>query len=84
MVIARGSGDNGEEVLIIGLSKENIGWLELGRPISVNSDKNPGVPKGWSICILYGKDEREIEKTLRDAGLFSNNTKIKIDPRLMP
>lgn len=82
MVIARGNSD-GDELLILGLSNENLHRMCSGAPIVIRkATHGDGVPEGWQIVLFHGKDEASMAETLRQAGVVGKETKINADPRL--
>lgn len=84
MIIARASRTGSEgEILLLGLSRENVRRLQEGQPIHIRRvSHGEGVPEGWEIVILFGETERAIKSDLEKHGLISPETKIHVDPRL--
>jgi hypothetical protein len=83
MCIGRAEREGGEQILILGLSQENIDRLSKGQPMHVSREKHgDGVPDGWEILILYGKTEADIHRQLAEAGAIGEETQIFKDPRL--
>lgn len=84
MMIAKGKNSMGENLLILGISKENVERLLKGNPISVNQRAHgQACPLGWEIQIHYGTIEQEILLKLKAEGVdFSEAREGKIDPRL--
>lgn len=82
MIIARGSTSEGKDLLLLGLSNENLRGLVSGKPIKLNAETHPGMPEGLTIGIIYGQTEREMYNELRKIGFIGPETKVKEDPRL--
>lgn len=77
MIIARGTTDTGKELLLFGLSRENIKRLLDGKPMHVRREAHgEGVPEGWEIGIFFGETEADCARVLRQAGLITDDTKI--------
>jgi hypothetical protein len=54
------------ELLILGLSKINVGRLLAGKPIHIRKAVHgDGVPEGWEIMICFGNTEEDILAELR-------------------
>lgn len=82
MIIARGGGGD-RQVLILGLSRENITRLMAGAPIYLTEKSHgQGVPKGWAISILFGDTEGAIAAKLQADGVLAPGCKVHVDPRL--
>jgi hypothetical protein len=80
MIIARGS-EGGEEMLVLGLSQENIKRLQDGKPMYLTrATHGDGIPEGWRIMIFTGKDETAMANMIKP--FCSAHTQIKKDPRL--
>lgn len=81
MIIAR--ADQGDvQTLILGLSKMNVQKLLEGKPIHVARETHgDGIPEHWSIVIMAGETENSMAADLRRAGLLSNNTQIRKQPK---
>lgn len=87
MIIARafGEGHDGKptELLILGVSDQNVARLLEGKPIRISRETHgDGVPEGWSIMILHGKTEDHLAQMLKDAGAVGPDTKVIRDPKL--
>lgn len=82
MVIARGTYEK-EEMILLGLSLENVRRLVGGEPILLRRETHgDGIPEGWQISIIYGRTEADIAKQFSAAGMITKDTKIHRDPRL--
>lgn len=83
MIVAKFTTDEGNRGLILGLSRENINRLVAGKPIHVTRKTHgPGIPEGWTIDIIFGETEMEMQQQFRDAGVIGPDTKVIVDPRL--
>lgn len=65
--------------IILGLSEENVKRLKQDQPIRVQLSE---LGLKGEVFIIYGKTELDMQKQLREVGLISKDTEIKIDPRL--
>ncbi len=82
MMIARGSHE-GRELIIFGLSKENVERLMKGAPMTLSRETHgEAVPAGWDVLICYGVTEADIVAKMRAAGLVCAETKANVNPRL--
>ncbi|HEV8474619.1 MAG TPA: hypothetical protein VGR82_17710 [Methylomirabilota bacterium] len=78
MIIARAG-----ELLLIGLTTENVRRLEAGEPISLGSETHIGVftePIG-RIGIFVGETERHIVELFHSIDAISDETKVIATPR---
>lgn len=84
MIIARSTTANPPgEFLLLGLSRENVTRLMLGQPIKITAATHgDGVPAGWTIALVFGETERQLQRQLELEGLITADTELKIDPRL--
>lgn len=82
MIIARGQIEN-LEMLLLGLSRENVQRLTQGNPIYLTRKTHgDGIPDGWQIVIIYGETERAMSATLKAVGLVTKDTPIHGHPNL--
>jgi len=80
MIIARAT-EEGDEMLILGLSEENVKRLKGGKPMYLTRKTHgDGIPAGWRIMIFTGKDERTMAEMVKP--FCGPETKTHIDPRL--
>jgi hypothetical protein len=80
MIIGRGDSKDGE-LLILGLSRENVKRLQEGKPMSLSrAIHGDGIPEGWHILIMFGETEQDMQRELNFA--ITAETKIHRDPRL--
>lgn len=71
MIVAKGTHTDGKELILLGLSEENLKRLRRGQPIFKDL-AFAGVP--FHVAIVYAKDEIELELLLRNAGLVDSTT----------
>jgi hypothetical protein len=82
MIIARGE-KGGHQMIMLGLSEENVRRLQGGKPIDIKRESHgDGVPEGWEIVIFVGETEQSMKKELESLGAIGPETKITVDPRL--
>jgi len=82
MIIARSKPHHGKNLILIGLTKSIIGQLRHGHPIEVRrKTSGHGVPKGWTIGIIYGETDLDNLKTLDRPEVMARQLKIKIQPK---
>ena len=77
MIIAKGECDDGE-LILIGLSKQNIKKMLRGQPIYRNLSF-AGIP--YTITIMYGEDEVEMHRVLRAEGVVGPDTQMMEAPK---
>jgi len=66
MLLARATTRAGNDLIIIGLSKENRKWLDAGQPIDINQVTcGDAVPKGLQLLIFGGLDEESMQTELQ-------------------
>lgn len=81
MMIARADNEDGEMLLLLGLSNENLRRLVMGQPMNISrATHGDGIPEKWRIVIMYGKTEQDMQRDLGD--MIGPDTKIHRDPRL--
>jgi hypothetical protein len=82
MIIARATGADSDEILMLGLTRRNIEALLKGFPIRITSETHgAGVPLGWKIMIVFGETERAIAEALKRSGAVGPDTKLMAMPR---
>jgi len=65
MIVAYGKSDDGERLLVVGLTRENIVELQKGHPIRVNRGVHgDAVPQGLTIGIVYGDNKADLLRLL--------------------
>lgn len=83
MIVARGESKDDEQFLLLGLTHKNIDRLLSGQPILVQRRTHgEGVPDGWIISLVAGKNEEDIASQLKKGGLITDMTSIFRDPKL--
>lgn len=63
MIKATARAEDGRQVVVLGITDMNIARMREGKPIHVLSEE-VGL-SGFTIYIITGRDEAELEKTLR-------------------
>ena len=76
---ARATGADGTEIILLGLTRENLARLAEGQPIRVSAEQHAGFPPNLVITILFGETERAIIEQLRP--LIGDGTKVVAVPR---
>ncbi len=85
MIIARAirMDDSKKELIILGLSAENVRRLQNGEDILLTRETHgEGIPEHLGISIIYGETEQKMADQLREMGAIGPDTKMQIDPRL--
>jgi hypothetical protein len=84
MVIGRATRGNEEgEILLLGLSRENVRRLSNREPIVLKrATHGNGIPQGWEILICFGETEEELFAELKQSGMVTEQTEIHKDVRL--
>lgn len=83
MIIGRGEGKRGKELLLLGLSNENIRRLVQDKPISITRESHgDAIPDDLHIIIMFGSTEDEMRRKLTDAQAIDDTTQVFRDPRL--
>lgn len=76
MVIVHGSRltrESGKELLLFGLSNENVKWLKAGNPIRVVRETHgESIREDQEFVIMFGKTEKAIHKKLVELGFVSD------------
>ncbi len=81
MLTARGTGPDGNQVIILGLSRANIEKLTAGKPIRVcRKTHGEAIPAGWEIVILFGETEQALFDDLKDIGALANAEVERLPP----
>lgn len=82
MIIARGTNDKAE-LLVLGLSHKNIEKLLEGKPMVLRRESHgDGIPEGWEICIFVGETEEAMARVLKEGGAIGPKTKFTREPKL--
>ncbi len=81
-MIARLNKDDGTEMLLLGLTRENVKRLVDRQPIHVRrATHGEGVPANWEIVLMFGETELAMQAELKAAGAIRPETKVHVDPR---
>jgi hypothetical protein len=83
MIIMRSTSETGQELLLFGLSRENVTRLLEGDPILLTRQSH-GVPEGWSVGIFFGETEQDMAGLLSKMGIITPQTEVVVDPKLTP
>lgn len=85
MIVGRGqTNDTNKEVLLLGVTDDNIKALTSGKPIKVSRETHgPGIPEGWVIVIVHGKTVNELAAVLTQ-GPWAAGAEIHHEPLLDP
>lgn len=81
MVIATGDREDGRQLLLVGLSRENLRLLRQDRPIVITPETHPGCPQGYEILVMYGETEAAIAQRLRSLGAVTPETTVIAVPK---
>jgi hypothetical protein len=82
MIVGRAQNDK-EQLILLGLSHENIRRLMKGEPMRITrATHGDGVPDGWVIIIDYGETEQALAAKLKSMGVIDEETIVHKDPRL--
>lgn len=79
MITATATGANGEEIILLGITRENVTRLMKGQPIRVTAETHPGFPVNRVIMICFGETERTLTEQLKSS--ISDETKVVMVPR---
>ncbi len=79
MITARATGDDGTEILLLGVTRENIRRLTAGQPIRVSAETHPGFPDNLRVFIVFGETEHALAETLKP--FIGEETKVIAVPR---
>jgi hypothetical protein len=75
----RATGDDGTEILAMGITRQNVEYLKKGRPIRVEAESHPGFPEKLKILIFYGENERVLAESVKT--VIGADTKVIAVPR---
>jgi len=79
MITARATGADGKEIVILGVTRENLTRLADGQPIRVSAEQHAGFPPNLVVTIIFGETERALLEHL--APLIGADTKVVAVPR---
>jgi hypothetical protein len=86
MIVIKLTQNNGREVILLGLTRENVRRLCAGQPIIVSEETNVPqknfLPPNTDIHLVYADNEKEFFRLFKEAGLITESTPITVDPRL--
>ena len=83
MIFAHADKPDGTRILMLGLSRGNIGRLLDGKPMLLKRETHgDGVPEGWEICVVFGETEQAIVDLLSKADLIAPTTRVIKEPKL--
>lgn len=60
MIGARGTDGAGNQLLVLGLTWDNLDRLRLGQPAFLTNATHPFIPAGWNVTIIAAQDERTL------------------------
>lgn len=82
MIVARAKGGDGaDEILLFGLTRENIKRLVAGNPIRIaGASHGGGVPEGWKVLIVFGETEDALTDALMRSGAVGPETEVRAMP----
>jgi hypothetical protein len=78
VIKGRAAGRNGRDVVLLGLSHENVARLFADEPMVIRTDLPPpegvSLPGGPTIILIAGSDEDALVEKLRASGLVGGET----------
>lgn len=76
MIVASANGEK-KDLLLLGLSQENIDRLWKDLPIRISRETHgEAIPENLVIVIIAGKSEYDIKHALETAGIIGPDTKL--------
>lgn len=84
MIIARGKlPDSEDQILVIGLTIENMQRMSEGDPVLVTHQKHGlVVPLGLQILAMLGESDGQLTRWFVQAGIVNSDTDIRVgDPK---
>jgi hypothetical protein len=79
MITATATGANGQQIILVGVTRENVKRLMKGQPIHLTAASHPGFPEHLAITICFGETERSLTEELRE--LIGPETKVIAVPK---
>jgi len=79
MITTRSTGPDGQEIILLGITRGNVEQLMKGRPIRVSAATHPGFPLNLSFLIVYGETERALVDALKP--MIGADTKLIATPK---
>jgi hypothetical protein len=68
------------QVLLLGLSEENVRRLQARQPILCRPATHGGIPEGWELWIMYGDNEGALLAELKQVGMVGPDTELLTHP----
>lgn len=79
MITGRSTGPDGQEIILLGITRGNVEELMKGRPIHVSAATHPGFPLNLSFMIVFGETERTLMDALKP--VIGADTKLIAPPK---
>lgn len=64
------------EIVLVGLSAENVRMMQAGKPLSIGPVPNDAALSKTTIIVMAGETEKDILEALKTAGMISQDTSI--------
>jgi hypothetical protein len=64
VITARATGEDGTQLIVLGVARENIERLVQGQPIRVDAAHHPGFPEKLRVVIFFGETRDDLAKAL--------------------
>src|SRR5262245_26744633 len=80
MITMRATGQDGKEIIGLGVTRRNVESLIQGRPISLTAETHPGFPENLRVLIFFGENERTLTEQVRSL-IDPEHTKVIAVPR---
>lgn len=74
MISAFGKTRDGRQLVVLGITRENVSRLTNGRPVYLDAASHPGFPIDLAIAVLYAETEAELAEQLEP--LIGDETKM--------
>jgi len=65
MITCSATGENGQRIIVLGLTAENVDLLVDGNAIHVSAETHPGFPTDINILIMVKETEQELLEVLK-------------------
>jgi hypothetical protein len=79
MMTATATAGDGRQVILFGITRENVERLIAGQPIYIGADTHAGFPADLVFTIFFGETERVLVDQIK--GLIGPDTKIIAEPK---
>lgn len=84
MIIAKAGNEKGGELLIFGLSTENVKRIQAGKPLLIS--QRTGAPDGClpdnlEIMIFFGETEQDMYDQFKALNLITPETEVHKSPK---